>query len=217
MDHIEGLGFFRPLHDPDLEIHVWGPASTTLDLKTRLSRCLSPPLFPVPIRDLPCRLSFHDVPWGSFEIGGLKVVADLVCHPGPTLGYRISEGGKAVVYLPDHEPALGVRQFPEERRWTSGMDLASGADVLIHDAQYTAEEYGDHIGWGHSSIPQALAFAAAAGVGRLVAFHHDPDHDDSALDDLLEKTLRSADLSFELVVAAEGGSFCLGDRPLQVG
>lgn len=212
MDHIQGLGFFRPLHEPDLEIHIWGPASTTLDLRTRLSTYLSPPLFPVPIRDLPCQLAFHDVPRGSFKIGGLNIVADLVCHPGPTFGYRIVEGAKALAYLPDHEPALGLRQFPEDPRWTSGMALASGADVLIHDAQYTAEEYGDHVGWGHSSIPQALAFAAAAGVGRLVAFHHDPDHDDSVLDDLLEKALGSADPSFEVMLAAEGASFYLGDQ-----
>lgn len=86
MDHIQGLGFFRSLYEPDLDVHIWGPASTTLDLRGRLARYLSPPLFPVRIRDLPCRLTLHDVPRGRFEIGGFQVMADLVCHPGRPSG-----------------------------------------------------------------------------------------------------------------------------------
>ncbi len=107
MDHVQGLGFFAPLYVPNFEVHVWGPPSTTLDLRDRLSRYLSPPLFPVQMRDLPCRLTLHNAPLEEFEIGSLRVRASLVCHPGPTVGYRISENGKTVTYLPDHEPALG--------------------------------------------------------------------------------------------------------------
>lgn len=210
MDHIQGLGFFRSLYEPDLDVHIWGPASTTVDLRGRLARYLSPPLFPVRIRDLPCRLTLHDVPRGRFEIGGFEVMADLVCHPGPTFGYRIIEDGRSVTYLPDHEPALGARDFPGTPEWISGFELASGADLLIHDAQYTAAEYAEHIGWGHSSIPQALAFAAAAGVKRLVAFHHDPTHDDSTLDQLFEEARGASNLPFDLVMAAEGASFQVG-------
>lgn len=210
MDHIQGLGFFRSLYQPDLEVHIWGPYSTTLDLGARLARYLSPPLFPVRIRDLPSRPTLHDVPRGSFMIGGFKVMADLVCHSGPTFGYRITEDGISVAYLPDHEPALGVRQFPGDRDWTSGFDLATGASLLIHDAQYHATEYPDHVGWGHSSIPHALDFAAAAGVERLVAFHHDPAHDDSVLDQLFDEAMRTPDLPFELVPGTEDASFQLG-------
>lgn len=210
MDHIQGLGFFEPLYRRDLEVHIWGPPSITLDLGARLGRYLAPPLFPVRIRDLPCCLALHDVPRGSFEIGGLTVMADLVCHPGPTVGYRITEDGVSIAYLPDHEPALGVHQFPGEPEWTSGFDLASGVNLLIHDAQYSASEYVEHIGWGHSSIAHALEFAAAAGVERLVTFHHDPAHDDRVLAQLVEEARRSSHLSFRLVPGAEGASFQVG-------
>ncbi len=210
MDHILGLGFFKPLYQPDLEAHIWGPASTTLDLRERLARYLSPPLSPVRIRDLPCHLSLHDVPFESFEIGGLTITADLVCHPGPTVGYRIAERASAIAYLPDHEPALGARDFPEEPDWTSGFSLAAGVNLLIHDAQYSDAEYDEHVGWGHSSISQTLAFATVARVERLVAFHHDPAHDDSALDDILRGARRTARLPFKLVPGAEGAVFEVG-------
>lgn len=207
MDHIQGLGFFEPLYDPGREIHVWGPPSPTLDLRTRLARYLSPPLFPVRLRDLPCRLALHNVPSERFEVAGLEVEAELVCHPGSTVGYRISEGGRSVAYLPDHEPALGVRDFPGRPEWTSGFDLAAGADLLIHDAQYTAEEYRERIGWGHSAIPDALAFATLAGAGRFVPFHHDPTHDDAMLDRIDSSVRASGDLPFRLVSGTEGATF----------
>jgi phosphoribosyl 1,2-cyclic phosphodiesterase len=209
-DHIQGLGFFDPLYQPGLEVHIWGPASTTLDLRERLSRYLSPPFSPVRLRDLPCRPTLHDVPFGSFDIGGLTITADLICHPGPTVGYRITEDATAVAYLPDHEPALGVPDFPGEPDWTSGFSLAAGVNLLIHDAQYSDAEYDEHVGWGHSSISQTLAFATAARVERLVAFHHDPAHDDSALDDILRGARRTARLPFKLVPGAEGTVFEVG-------
>jgi phosphoribosyl 1,2-cyclic phosphodiesterase len=211
MDHIEGLGFFDPLFRPDKEVHVWGPASTTLDLRSRLGRYLSPPIFPVRLRDLPCRLELHDVVQArSFEIGGLHVEARLVCHPGPTVGYRIREDGASLAYLSDHEPALGLEGFPLEPEWTSGYDLAAGADVLIHDAQYTAEEYRAHVGWGHSAIPHLLALAKLARVRTLVPFHFDPAHGDAMLDALFDEVRRSGDLPFELVPAREGETLAVG-------
>ncbi len=211
MDHIQGMGFFEPLFWPDLEVHLWGPSSTTMDLYTRLSRYLSPPLFPVRLRDLSCRLHLHDVvSLRRFQIGDFEIQADLVCHPGPTVGYRIEQGGAVLVYLPDHEPALGACDFPGERDWIPGIELAEGADLLIHDAQFSAEEYPRFVGWGHSSIPQTLDFAAAAGVKHLVPFHHDPAHSDAVLDRLFEEVRKSRELGFELSVAAEGVCFELG-------
>ncbi len=209
MDHILGLGFFRPLDQSGREVHIWGPPSTTLDLRARLSRYLSPPLFPVRVRDMPCRLTLHDVPPEPFEIGGLQITAALVCHPGPTVGYRITEDTTSIAYLPDHEPALGARHFPGESDWTSGFDLAAGADLLIHDAQYSDTEYPQRVGWGHSSIPQTLRFASAAGVKRLATFHHDPGHDDRTLDRLLEEARGLTDLPFQLIPGTEGTSFDL--------
>lgn len=182
MDHVQGLPFFAPLLDEDVEVHIWGPISTTRTLRERLARYLSPPLFPVRVRDLP-NVSFHDVLPGEFELDTVRVSADLVAHPGATLGYRLSESGRSLTYLPDHEPAIGNRDFPGEAEWTSGYTLAEGTSVLIHDAQYTDEEYSERIGWGHTSSTHLARFAELAGVERLVTFHHDPGHSDEMLDE----------------------------------
>ena len=182
MDHILGLGFFGALFRPGLEVHIWGPGSTMQPLRARLTRYLSPPLFPVRLRDLPCRLQVHDVPLGTFEVPGFAVTAALVCHPGPTVGYRLDDGSSTMAYLSDHEPALGARHYPDAPRWTSGFAVADGVDLLVHDAQYLDDEYDGHVGWGHSTIGHAVAYASHAGAHRLIAFHHDPWHDDDLLD-----------------------------------
>ena len=210
MDHILGLGFFGALFQPDLEVHIWGPPSTTLDLKARLSRYLSPPLFPVRLTDLPCRLMLHDAPRGTFDLPSASVTADLVCHPGPTLGYRIEADGATLTYIPDHEPALGDTAFLSSTEWTSGFSLMTGVDLLIHDSQYTDEEYPSHIGWGHSTINQTMALAEAAGVGTLAAFHHDPSHNDIQLDRLFSAAIEAKDWSFEFSPAREGTTLTLG-------
>lgn len=204
LDHIQGLGFFEPLFRRDTDVHVWGPSSTTHDLRERLMRYLSPPLFPLGLRDLPARLKLHDVPLrGWFEVPGAMVHAALICHPGPTVGYRIVGRSGSLAYLSDHEPALGVRNFPLEPAWTSGYDVAAGVDLLIHDTQYTAEEYESRVGWGHSTIDHAVAFAGLVGARRMAAFHHDPAHDDDFLDRFLGG--RSTD-EVEVVAACEGAT-----------
>jgi phosphoribosyl 1,2-cyclic phosphodiesterase len=186
MDHIQGLGFFRPLFDPELETHIWGPGSTTGKLADRLSRYLSPPLFPVRLRDLP-GLTLHNVVPGEVPYPAARVTADLVIHPGPTLGYRVAIDGRHLAYLPDHEPALGSPAMTGWPEWISGASLTEGADLLIHDSQYTAAEYEQKVGWGHSSYEHCLALAAAAGVRTLVTFHHEPSHSDEMLDLLHEE------------------------------
>ena len=208
MDHILGLGFFSGLFRPGLEVHIWGPSSPTLPLRPRLSRYLSPPLFPVRLRDLPCHLVLHDVPLGTFEVPGFSITAALVCHPGPTVGYRLDDGTTSLAYISDHEPALGCRVFPDLPQWMSGLGLAQGADVLIHDTQYSDEEYEDHIGWGHSSVQQTIAFARAAGVPHLVPFHHDPAHDDDMLDAMFERAREPAG-GLHISPAQEGTTLAL--------
>jgi phosphoribosyl 1,2-cyclic phosphodiesterase len=203
-DHIQGLGFFAPLFEVGREIHIWGPRSSTMDLRARLARYLSAPLFPVHLRELQSRLTLHDVPLESFEIQGVRIDPALIIHPGPTLAYRLSEGGEALVYMSDHEPALGSTGLPESAAWTSGLGLAAGCNLLIHDSQYTNDEYRDHVGWGHSSIGQAIEFAQRAGVHRLVTFHHDPGHGDSFLDDMHAAATSVQKGGVEVIAGKEG-------------
>ena len=210
MDHVQGLGFFGPLYVPGLEVHIWGPASTTLSLRARLGRYMSPPLFPVRLRDLPCRLSVHEVPCGTVRIGPFTVDSALVCHPGPTTGFRISTAQGTLAYLPDHEPALGVAGPLAGAGWTSGLSLAEGADLLIHDAQYDDHEYATRVGWGHSTVRRAIEFAALARAGRLVLFHHDPGHDDAMLDTLVAEALARQRPSFPVEAAGEGATIDVG-------
>ena len=207
MDHIQGLGFFSPLRRPGWVVHLYGPGSTTQGLRARLSRYLSPPTFPVLLRELACDLHLHEVADTDFDIGPFHVSSGLVCHPNHALGYRIQEGDCVLAYLPDHEPALGVPRFPLAAEWTSGYKLAAGADLLIHDAQYSRAEYIDRVGFGHSSIPQALQFAALAGVKHLVPFHHDPGHSDEDLDRLMSEAIAEAQPGFQVTPGMEGAVF----------
>lgn len=184
LDHIHGLLFFSPFHDPDARIDVWGPRNTTIDLRERLGRYLSAPLSPIEIRELAADVEFHDMPGGTWRIGPASVTAGLVSHRGPTLGYRITDGDATLCYLPDHEPGLGVPLYTQDEQWISGYALAESASLLIHDAQYSEEQYAQRKGWGHSSINDALAFAHRAHADELILFHHDPTHTDDRLDEL---------------------------------
>jgi ribonuclease BN (tRNA processing enzyme) len=204
MDHIQGLGFFEALYDPDLEVHLWGPASARQDLNTRLTRYLSPPLFPVRLRDLDCELHVHDVRIDNIDIPGFTVAAARVCHPGLTIGYRIEADGASLAHLSDHEPMLCASAFEHGPDWISGYALAEAADVLVHDSQYTDEEYETRVGWGHSTFEHAARFAARVGAKRMVPFHHDPSHDDAWLDKIFDELPRELLGDCELVPMEEG-------------
>jgi phosphoribosyl 1,2-cyclic phosphodiesterase len=182
LDHIQGLMFFAPLFRPQAEVIIWGPAAPDGPLQDRIARYISAPLAPVEVRELPCRLDFRECDHTEWDIGPATVRASSVTHRGPTLGYRIEDGDRSLAYIPDHEPALGTRLDEREEEWISGMHLAKDVDVLIHDCQYTDDEYAQHLGWGHSSVSDALAFARRAGARRTLLFHHDPLHTDDMLD-----------------------------------
>jgi len=186
LDHVEGLGFFEPLWTPGWKLHFWGPPSATTTLKDRVARYLSPPLFPVGLAEAPAEVVFEDVPREPWRLGSAVIEAEAVEHRGPTVGYRIDDEGKALVYLPDHEPYL-TAALDDERKWVSGWALAAGADLLLHDSQYTEEEYAQRLGWGHSSVNQAAAFSRAAEVRQLGMFHHDPMRSDSELEELYDQ------------------------------
>ena len=217
LDHLQGLGFFRPLFRPDVEVHIWGPPSPVQPLSDRIATYLSPPLFPVRLADIPCQVTFHDAPEAPVAIGSLTVRAALVTHQGPTVGYRIEEAGRAVVYLPDHEPGIAGDLTEQPADWVSGYELARGADVLLHDGQYGDDEYTRHAGWGHSAVGHVVAFARKADIDRLVLFHHDPYHTDAELEALVADARRIWGDGEERVCAAwEGMTIDLAERGISL-
>jgi phosphoribosyl 1,2-cyclic phosphodiesterase len=213
LDHIQGLMFFAPCYARQARIVIWGPEAPEASLEERVARYISAPLSPLEVRELPCDLSFLDCPGTDWEIGGARIRSAPVTHRGPTLGYRITEGDVSLCYIPDHEPGLGMPIEQLEPEWMSGYDLAAGASLLIHDCQYTDEEYPEHIGWGHSALTDTLFFARRAGCRRVLLFHHDPLHDDRMLDALRRDAIRRwADLGGdprEIELAVEGTELSL--------
>jgi phosphoribosyl 1,2-cyclic phosphodiesterase len=182
LDHIQGLMFFAPLFRPESEIIVWGPASPEASLRERIGRYISAPLAPVEVRELPAAVSFREAEPLEWQLGAARISAQSVTHRGPTLGYRIEDRDTSLCYIPDHEPGLGAPLSELDDEWISGFALAQGASMLIHDCQYTDEEYPRHLGWGHSPMADALEFGHRTAAGRLLLFHHDPLHTDAFLD-----------------------------------
>lgn len=207
LDHIQGLGFFNPFFDPSLDIHIWGPASNTKSLHSRISRYLSPPLFPVLLRDLPCKLTLHDIENSNFEIGPFSIQSRFIIHPGPTVGYRINGQHSVFTYIPDHEPALVSLELNTNKKWVSGIDLAVNSDLLLHDAQYTEQEYKHKRGWGHCSMEDAIKFASLAETKHLLLSHHDPSHSDSQLNEIFSGLKKKNNYPFKYELAAEGMEF----------
>jgi phosphoribosyl 1,2-cyclic phosphodiesterase len=183
LDHLEGLRFFAPLWDEGVRLDIWGPPSPLVGLQERISRAFSPPLFPVELSEVPAQVTFRDLPREPWTLEGVSLAADLVVHPGPTVGFRIETESASFAYIPDHEPAL-VGIDGRSIDWISGAALAEGVDLLFHDAQYLEEEYETRIGWGHSSVSDAVAFGRAVRARRLLLFHHEPRHSDESLEQL---------------------------------
>ena len=204
IDHIQGLGFFNPLFDSSKEVHIWGPASSSESLTARLGRFFSPPFSPVYFRDLTCQLSVHEISNSSFEIGPFTIQSRFVIHPGPTVGYRIQTRSGVLTYIPDHEPALGRAGLQHDVKWLSGSDLASGADLLLHDAQYTMDEYMGRTGWGHSAMEDTLRFTSLTEAKRLLLMHHDPMHSDVQLDQMYRQLTEQTNYPFPFEMAVEG-------------
>jgi len=205
LDHLEGLRFFAPLWDERMTLNIWGPPSPLVSLRERISRSFSPPLFPIELREVPAQVTFHDVPRQQWTVEGASLVADLVVHPGPTVGYRIETATSSFAYLPDHEPALAGAIADRSRDWISGAAIAEGVDVLLHDAQYFEDEYEERIGWGHSSVADAVTFAGAVDAKQLVLFHHEPLHTDGSLERLEARARSLADRNRDSPVLAREG------------
>ena len=196
LDHIEGLGFFWPLFAPGCEITIWGPHQERTTLAERIATWLSPPFFPRRFEELPAEIRFVELGAEQFDLDGLRITSRPVQHPGSTLGYRLEEDGRSFTFVPDNE--LGLE--PD-----SGLELAEGADLLFHDAQYTHEEYATRLGWGHTAIDQLPAVLAAADPDRAVMFHHDPAHGDAQLEEMAAEAAQLAGRELEL--AATGTTY----------
>lgn len=198
-DHIQGLPFFLPAYVPGSELAVVGAESAEMTLEQTLSHQMQAPVFPVRLADLPAKLGFRHVRHGdTIAVGPTTVRAAKLNHPGGVMAYRIDHAGRSVVYATDTEHYACVD--PALR------DLARGADVLIYDAQYTPDEYAgivgrSKVGWGHSTWEAAVAVARAAGVRRLVLFHHDPQRTDEGVAEI--EALAQA--RFDDTVAAREG------------
>jgi phosphoribosyl 1,2-cyclic phosphodiesterase len=218
LDHIQGLMFFAPAFRPESEIVIWGPASPEASLRDRVARYISAPLAPVEVRELPSVVSFREADSVEWEIGPARIQAQAVNHRGPTLGYRIEDAGTSLCYIPDHEPGLGAPLADLDDDWISGFELGRGASMLIHDCQYTDQEYRAHIGWGHSPVSDALGFASRVAAQRVLLFHHDPLHSDEFLDDLCgEVGDRWQDLggAAQVELATERREIALADQAAQ--
>lgn len=202
LDHILGLPFFSPLHEPGARLSVYGPAQEGANLRDALVAAVRPPYFPVKMAEIGGELDVHEVGDGAFPVGRATVRAARVPHPGSTVGFRVEADGRSVVYLPDHQAPLDRTSVPE-----SVVELCEGADVLLHDAQYDEDEFAAKPDWGHSTAAYAARVAAVAGVRRLYLFHHDPSHTDRDVGLLLRGARRLPEAKrLELVTVATEGT-----------
>ena len=179
-DHVQGLPFFPPIDRRGAELDVYGPAQEHGPLAEVFGGFMRPPYFPVHFSELRGDIRFHAVYDADFEIGTAKIKARPVPHCGPTVGYRVDWDGVSVAYVSDHQAPLSLDHVSE-----SVLELCDGADLLIHDAQYTPGEFEEKSHWGHCTMDYAVLVAREAGARKLCLFHHDPAHSDDDLDGFL--------------------------------
>jgi phosphoribosyl 1,2-cyclic phosphodiesterase len=197
-DHIQGLPFFAPLYLPGTRLVLGGGAIAT-PLRESMRRQMSAPNFPVDWNDLPSTLDYLELRDGArTQVGDAEVRVARANHPDAVFAYRVEHGGRSIVYATDTEHYASV-----DPRLVA---LARGADVLVYDAQYLPEEYAgkagpSRMGWGHSTYEAGAELAKAAGVGRLVLFHHDPSRTDDGVASIEERARER----FEATVAAREG------------
>ena len=210
-DHVQGLPFFPPILRPGSHLDVYAPAQDGGTVAEAFSGFMRPPYFPVRIADLLGDVTFRETGAAPFRVGRAEVRAALVPHVGDTNGYRVEIDGRVIVYISDHqEPADGSRTVAP-----AVVELCRDADLLIHDAQYTPEEFALKATWGHCTVDFAVRVAAEAGVRRLALFHHDPSHDDATIDALAAhaRSLAVGTPVEEVLIATEGLTVVLGAEP----
>ena len=221
-DHIQGFPFFKPAFVSGNELTIVGGETETVTLQKMIADQMNKIYFPIQLNELKAKLKFRRVQEEEISVYDAQVKTIYVNHPTFAMGYRITHGGKSLVYISDNEPfdrkvAHDIRnvekKIVEKYDRIKGdpnqriFDFVRNADVLIHDTTYTPEEYVDRVGWGHSHYLFTLKVAAEGNVKRLVLFHHDPAHDDDKVDDILKKCkkeIQSRKYKFDCLAAAEG-------------
>jgi len=207
-DHVQGLPFFVPILRPGASFDIYGPPQEGVTLEQAFEGFMRPPYFPVRYTQLPAEIRFHDIADADFAVGDAKVKVRTVPHVGRTNGYRIDVGGVSVAYLSDHQQPPDGKHVSQE-----ALELSEGVDLLIHDAQYTPEEFAMKADWGHCTVGYAVHVARRAGARRLALFHHDPTHSDDFVDRLLDHARAEAASGGpdEVIAAAEGLTISLGN------
>jgi CheY-like chemotaxis protein len=212
-DHIQGFPFFSPLFASGNTWDIYAPGGLGQQLERTLAGQMEYNYFPVTLAQLGATIRYHDLAEGAFAVGDVGVVTRYLNHPALALGYRLQSGGTVVVYSSDHEPhapnpaARRDGEPPMHGEDQRHVEFLAGADLVVHDAQYTVAEYPRKTGWGHTPAEWTVDYAIAAGARRLALFHHDPLRDDEAVDRLVEVCRRRAGAAgsgLEVFAAAEG-------------
>jgi ribonuclease BN (tRNA processing enzyme) len=209
-DHVLGTPFSPPMRDPGALLEIYGPAQADSSLQMMMAEMVKPPLFPVHMADFRGELRYHDLGTDDeLVIGGITVKVRTIPHIASTLGFRIEADGVTVAYMADHQAPLDRTTVAD-----AVLDLCEGADLLIHDAQYTEDEFVELFDWGHSTPAFAVHVATRAGVRRLDLFHHDPGHSDRQIDTMLRAARQIAGSvgQVEVGAAKEGVTFELRGR-----
>ncbi len=212
-DHIQGLPFFRPAYSRANRLHILGGPGTRAKIQTALRAQMDPIEFPVPLHFLAGIAAIDEFACSATTLGAFDVRTIGLNHPGGCTGFRIEAAGRTVAYLPDHEsyrlaiqsgePAAAARAQQAENDL---IDFLASCDLLILDSQYDRADYPSHVGWGHGCVDDSVALATRAGVGQLVLFHHDPEHDDRKIDAMLaqaRRQVRETGASLEVTAARE--------------
>lgn len=212
-DHVQGLPFFVPVLREGARLDVYAPVQERGTVAEAFDTFLRPPFFPVSVADLAGEICFHDVDEDDLAVGDAKVRVRRVPHVGTTLGYRVEWHGTSVAYVSDHQQPLEGDAVDE-----GVLELCDGADLLVHDAQYTPDELANKPDWGHCTVDYAVEVARRSGARRLALFHHDPSHGDEMVDALLAQAREAGERAGleEVLAASEGLTVSFADRAAEV-
>ena len=182
-DHLMGFPFFKPIYVKGTKISMFGCPYAQRSITDILSKSMVAPYFPVDFSQLQAEISTHGICDETFDIGPIHITPIQLNHPNQGMGYKLTEDGKSFVFLTDNELTLHHHGGEEYKDY---VRFSADADLLIHDAEYTAEQYKVTKGWGHSVYTDALRMAMEAGVKRFGLFHHNQERSDAELDRMVD-------------------------------